>query len=283
MDKERIHRVRKDNNFVMLDKGFLNNSNLSLKAKGLLAYVLSLPDDWVIYTEEIAKHHKDGKAAVLTAFKELESEGHVKRERVRQANGQLQGYKTTVYETPVTENRLSEVGKTEVGKTEVGKSSTTKNYSTKNDFTKNNSTKSKDSLMETVVAHYQSNYGNMPPLVITAVDKFLKKGFEAEVITKAIDLALEKGKKWDYAAGILQRLDEEHKVKTLVGYEKLVEQKKRRTNGRQSVPDHKVPEWLEEEGAKQREHDKRRQEELAASVPDDHELEEMLAKMRGGA
>ena len=227
MSNERIHRVHKEKNFVMLDKGFLANTNLSLKAKGLLAYVLSLPDDWVIYTEEITKHHKDGKAAVLSAFKELEEQGHVKRERVRDTNGQLKGYKTTVYETPLTENRLSEVGKTE-----VGKSSTTKNYSTKNDFTKNNSTKSKDSLREMVVSHYQSNYGNIPSLVITAVDKFLDKGFEAEVITKAIDLALEKGKRWDYAAGILQKLDEEHKVRTIVGYTQLVEQKKRRTNGR---------------------------------------------------
>ncbi|UZM97330.1 hypothetical protein OL548_19285 [Lysinibacillus sp. MHQ-1] len=41
-----IYRVVKNDNFVVLDKGFLNNDQLSWKAKGLLAYMLSLPDDW---------------------------------------------------------------------------------------------------------------------------------------------------------------------------------------------------------------------------------------------
>ncbi|MBR2075929.1 MAG: DnaD domain protein [Exiguobacterium sp.] len=242
MNKERIHRVRKNNNFVLLDKGFLNNPNLSLKAKGLLAYVLSLPDDWVIYTEEITKHHKDGKAAVLTAFKELENEGHIKRERIRESNGQLKGYKTTVYETPITENRLSEVGKTDIGKTDIGKSSTTNNDLTKNNLTKNNTTKtttnpfandsnSYDESRQVVVDFYQSHYGNIPPLVIKAVEIYLQQEIEGSLIIKAIQIAIERGKKWDYAAGILNNLRDEHGIKTLEQYEARQKQDKQMKKG----------------------------------------------------
>ena len=300
MDKERIHRVRKDNNFVMLDKGFLNNSNLSLKAKGLLAYVLSLPDDWVIYTEEIAKHHKDGKAAVLTAFKELESEGHVKRERVRQANGQLQGYKTTVYETPVTENRLSEVGKTEVGKTEVGKtevgkSSTTKNYSTKNDFTKNDLTNVSTTTGENEFQQLADIYTNKINQNLQAVHEFLTDDlneFGLELLTEAInEAALANIRNYKYVRAILSGW-KDRGVTTLQGViqdradfeeKKQSQQKRKSWSPTKETAMKKAPEWLEKDAEEQRAYEQRKRDELAASVPDDQELEEMLAKMRGGA
>ena len=285
MDKERIHRVRKDNNFVMLDKGFLNNSNLSLKAKGLLAYVLSLPDDWVIYTEEIAKHHKDGKAAVLTAFKELESEGHIKRERVRQANGQLQGYKTTVYETPVTENRLSEVGKTE-----VGKSSTTKNYSTKNDLTKVSTTTGENEFQQ--LADIYTNKINQN---LQAVHEFLTDDlneFGLELLTEAInEAALANIRNYKYVRAILTGW-KDRGVTTLQGViqdradfeeKKQSQQKRKSWSPNKETAMKQAPAWLEEEARKQREYDKKRQEEQAASVPDDHELERLLAEMRSGS
>lgn len=295
MSNERIHRVHKEKNFVMLDKGFLANTNLSLKAKGLLAYVLSLPDDWVIYTEEITKHHKDGKAAVLSAFKELEEQGHVKRERVRDTNGQLKGYKTTVYETPLTENRLSEVGKTEVGKTEVGKSSTTKNYSTKNDFTKNDLTNISTTTGENEFQQLADLYTSKINQNIQAVYEFLEDDlneFGLDLLTEAInEAALSNIRNYKYVRGILNGWKDRGvtNLQALIQDRADFEQRKQSQQKRKSWSPHKetamteAPDWLEEEVAKRREHDKRRQEELAASVPDDDELKKLLAELRGGS
>lgn len=295
MGNERIHRVHKDNNFVMLDKGFLANTKLSLKAKGLLAYVLSLPDDWVIYTEEIAKHHKDGKAAVLSAFKELEEQGHVKRERVRDTNGQLKGYKTTVYEMPLTENRLSEVGKTEVGKTEVGKSSTTKNYSTKNDFTKNDLTNISTTTGENEFQQLADLYTSKINQNLQAVYEFLEADlneFGLDLLIEAInEAALSNIRNYKYVRGILNGW-KDRGVTNLQGViqdRANFEQRKQSQQKRKSWSPHKetamkeVPAWLEEEARKQREYDKKRQEEQAASVPDDEEMQKMFAELRGGS
>ena len=73
-----IKRKKAANNFTILSNEFLRDENLSLKAKGLLAYILSLPDDWKIYFEEIEKHHRDGKASLRSAWKELESNGYAR-------------------------------------------------------------------------------------------------------------------------------------------------------------------------------------------------------------
>jgi hypothetical protein len=61
---KKIFRVVKNKNFVVLDKGFLANENLSAKAKGILAYLLSLPDNWNLSISELTKHFKDGEKSI---------------------------------------------------------------------------------------------------------------------------------------------------------------------------------------------------------------------------
>lgn len=77
-----IKRKRAGDNFTILSNEFLRDENLSLKAKGLLAYILSLPDDWKIYFEEIEKHHKDGVRAVRSAWKDLELHGYARTTKI---------------------------------------------------------------------------------------------------------------------------------------------------------------------------------------------------------
>ena len=103
-----IFRVQKDkeNPYVMINKQFVNDATLTMKAKGLLTFLLSLPDDWKVYEDEIVKHFKDGKASVRSAIKELISTGYIERERIRNSIGQLNGYNYYVYEVPtMSENQ----------------------------------------------------------------------------------------------------------------------------------------------------------------------------------
>lgn len=83
---QRIKRKRSSDNFTILNNEFLRDESLSLKAKGLLAYILSLPDDWKIYFEEVSTHSKDGERAVRSAWKELENAGYARTYKVLDKN-----------------------------------------------------------------------------------------------------------------------------------------------------------------------------------------------------
>lgn len=104
----------KDNPYLMMNKYGLQDKNLSWKAKGILAYLLSLPDDWQIYETEITEHSSDGIKATRSGIKELIDAGYIQRERLRNDEGKFSGYEYRVYEVPTespkTENGFSENG-----------------------------------------------------------------------------------------------------------------------------------------------------------------------------
>lgn len=141
----RINRKKKEHGFVLMDKGFLNNPNLSMKAKGLLAYILGLPDDWIIYKSELPKHFKDGRDAIRETLKELERNGYVTQDRKkRDKRGRMTNDDITVHETPI-QPRSVHVGLsatvfpqriTRSGKSNTTNINLTKNYLTKIDLTK---------------------------------------------------------------------------------------------------------------------------------------------------
>ena len=79
----------------------LQDKRLSLKAKGLLSYMLSLPDDWDYSLKGLTVGCKDGLDSVRTAVLELEEHGYVRRQKVRNAKGQIIDYDYQVYESPV--------------------------------------------------------------------------------------------------------------------------------------------------------------------------------------
>ena len=96
-----ILRVYKNNNYSTVHNGFINDKNLSLKAKGLLLYFLSKPDNWEFYLSEISNKSKDGVESVSAGIKELEKFLYIQRHLKRNDSGKLSGgYDFTVYEIP---------------------------------------------------------------------------------------------------------------------------------------------------------------------------------------
>ena len=95
-------RVEKSKNFTTINNEFIFNKNLSLKAKGLLCHLLALPNDWKLYVEEVEKWSTDGKSAIYSAFKELTSNGYMKREQIRE-KGKIVSWDYVVYEKPYTD------------------------------------------------------------------------------------------------------------------------------------------------------------------------------------
>lgn len=94
-----IYRVEKNKNYVVMNRTALNDERLTWKAKGIIAYMLSLPDDWTFYIEEIVKHAKDGEAAFRSGLKELKDYGYVKRFPVREGQ-RIKHWETVIYEVP---------------------------------------------------------------------------------------------------------------------------------------------------------------------------------------
>lgn len=78
----------------------LRNAEPSLKAKGLLSLMLSLPDGWDYTTKGLARICKDGVDSICAGVRELEAHGYLIRERVRNANGQLASIEYTILEQP---------------------------------------------------------------------------------------------------------------------------------------------------------------------------------------
>ena len=110
-----IIRVKKSSNYVMLNKQFFNNKNLSLKAKGLLGYLLSLPDDWIIYVSELVNHHRDGRDSIHTTINELIRNNYMYREKIRD-RGKIKGICYKVFETPQNTTSEPETGFPYTGK-----------------------------------------------------------------------------------------------------------------------------------------------------------------------
>lgn len=80
----------------------LRDERLSLKSKGLLSLILSLPDDWRISIEGMTQFSSDGKDAIRSAIRELTDAGYITRAQTHSEAGTFSGYDYIVHETPVS-------------------------------------------------------------------------------------------------------------------------------------------------------------------------------------
>lgn len=97
-----IHVVHNfENPYVMLSRETVNDSTLSWAARGMLAYLLSKPDDWMVRMRDLERQSPVGYQATATILRELMAHGYVKRERKVGPNKGRFVWETTVYEVPI--------------------------------------------------------------------------------------------------------------------------------------------------------------------------------------
>lgn len=99
--KTTVFRVEKNREFVVMNHKFLREKQMSLKAKGLLALCLSLPDDWEYSLSGLVAICKESQTSIRSALKELEEFKYLKRNRMKDAKGQFI-YEYVLYELPYT-------------------------------------------------------------------------------------------------------------------------------------------------------------------------------------
>lgn len=108
INMSKITRQKRNTPFVQIDKNALQDERLSWKAKGLLAYLLSLPDDWQIYINELKNHAKDGRDSTRTAMNELIKFGYIHRSFSDRDGGKFTGFDYFVTEKPITKKPKTE-------------------------------------------------------------------------------------------------------------------------------------------------------------------------------
>lgn len=84
-----IFRIEKTRDYTVMSNHHLRNAGLSLKSKGLLSMMLSLPEDWNYTTRGLAKICKEGTDSIGSALKELERAGYIVRNRLRDSKGKI--------------------------------------------------------------------------------------------------------------------------------------------------------------------------------------------------
>lgn len=97
-----VFRIEKTKNYTIMSNYHLRDQSLSLKAKGLLSQILSLPENWDYTLVGLCHINRESKDAIRTAIQELEKAGYIVRERKRDEQGRLRGADYIIYEQPTT-------------------------------------------------------------------------------------------------------------------------------------------------------------------------------------
>lgn len=109
-----VFRIEKTNNYTIMSNYHLKDKNISHKARGLLSYMLCLPDDWDYSLSGLVKVSKESKSALRSALNELKENGYLIIEKIypdKSESGRIQ-YIYNIYEYPKkkqdTENQYLE-------------------------------------------------------------------------------------------------------------------------------------------------------------------------------
>jgi len=251
-----IIRVKKDSNYSVINNTGLKDERLSWKAKGILAYALTLPDDWTFHISELARHAKDGEDSLRTGFKELKELGYVKRYPVRDGNTKkITRWDTEIYETP--QRNMPQMENQDVVKPyeENQKLLNTNRLNTN----KRNNNDDMDKLESRVFINERVKVScnfikgmgiPLSEIAIAELGSFCNL-FSGELIQHAINKAVdENAPRWNYIKAILKNWKEQE-VKTLVDVATLDRRfemsKKKKYNGtgrKYSNRKEIVPDWL---------------------------------------
>jgi hypothetical protein len=151
LDGSYITNRRRENPFVQIDKNVFEDTNISWKAKGMLGYLLSKPEGWKVYVTDLKKRSKDGRDAVSSGLKELETAGYLKKHKLRQ-EGKFAGYNYEIFEYP-TEDHKTVYGNTENGKSGNGLSGNGKPVTSNNDCSNKEDSKNDETENEEKIIH----------------------------------------------------------------------------------------------------------------------------------
>lgn len=114
-----VFKIEKNKNYTVMSNHHLRNKNLSLKAKGLLSFMLSLPEDWDYSLNGLVSVSKESKKAIRSILNELKENGYLVVEQTRGEKGQYK-YNYIIYEEPLDIKKEKDHPDTQKGNTVKG-------------------------------------------------------------------------------------------------------------------------------------------------------------------
>ena len=99
-----VFRIERTRDYTVMSNHHLRDKALSLKSKGLLSMMLSLPEDWNYTTRGLAAICKEGVDAIGGALRELETAGYIVRHQLRDRQGRISDTEYVIYEQPQPKN-----------------------------------------------------------------------------------------------------------------------------------------------------------------------------------
>ncbi|MBJ7939201.1 DnaD domain protein [Bacillus cereus] len=292
-----IIRVKKDSNYSVINNTGLKDERLSWKAKGILAYALTLPDDWTFHISELARHAKDGEDSLRTGFKELKELGYVKRYPVRDGNTKkITRWDTEIYET--RQRNMPQVENQDVVKpyeenqallntnriTTNKRNTNIQNTNHYDDIDKLDSCVSSNEKVKVSCNFIKGTGIPLSEIAIAELGDFCNL-FSDELIQHAINKAVdENAPRWNYIKAILRNWKEQE-VKTLVDVAILDRRfemsKKKKYNGigrKYSNRKEIVPDWLYKDDESTNQEEERK---IVQSTDEERErLQEVLNKYK---
>ena len=220
-----LRKARLENNYTRLPNEMLRNATLSWKARGLLCYLLSLPDDWTVNLKHLTTQAPDGRDSLLTGIAELRKAGYIKLQEVRSTQGKFAGVEYYVYDIPqepdenietapdndneeLTVNGLSVYGKTAHGKTAPTKYLVKEELINTNQLLLEADEKISENQNEIgkVFKAYEGEIGILTPMVSANIQEALEvDNIPPDWIVTAIGEASRNNKRnWAYVSAILK-------------------------------------------------------------------------------
>ena len=183
-----VIRVHKTANYTIMSNHHFKEKRLSLKAKGLLSLMLSLPDDWNYSVSGLVTLSKDGKDGVMSALAELEKFGYLTRVKIQNEKGQFSGIEYNIYEEPqkdnaITVNPISDKQTKEKQNTEKPSQLNTNKLNTNNNkiiYNINNYTHILDTISDShlrnLYCYFLDNRNNMgDPLTVKGLELLIER------------------------------------------------------------------------------------------------------------
>lgn len=193
-------KINKTENYTVMSNYHLWDKNLSLKAKGLLSLMLSLPDDWDYSINGLEKILKEKKDCIMTTLQELEEYKYLRRDTYRNEKGQ---YECTynIYELPQQEEYIEETQlENPSGKNRVGLSESVNptQLNTNNKLTKTNNNKyNKENIIKEIVDYLNeklgTRYKSTTKSICSSINARLEEGYTIDDFKLVID---KKYKEW---------------------------------------------------------------------------------------
>lgn len=186
-----VIRVNKTSDYTIMSNTHFREKEMSLKAKGLLSLMLSLPDDWDYSINGLCVICKESQTAIRSTLGELEQFGYLLRERVQDKNGRFD-YLYNIFEKPITENPIKEIPHTEnphtVNNRQLNTNQSITNISNTND--KKKASKKAGNSFDMLIAEYSKGDEEIKALLGDWLK--VRKAKRAAMTDRAIELNLKK-------------------------------------------------------------------------------------------